>query len=201
MAARRLGLGLGLGISLDIVPWVLRRRRLRRGRRPALISIRLVVAIARLRRARACRARLGSHRRNGARSRLCSGARRAHRRSKAEPGCILARNPRVDVLDVKLIVFIMFVVNVMLIMFVVDVMLIMFVVDVMLIVFIVFVSVVALRMRARWCRVRVGWRCHPYSDTFSIELRARSGGRRGREVSMRKENAVQSVWGGGRRPS
>ena len=173
-----------LGLGLDIVPWVLRRWFLRRGRRPALISIRLVVAIARLRRARACRARLGSHRRNGARSRLCSGVRRAQRRSKAEPGCILARNPRVDVLDVKLIVFIMFVVNVMLIMFVVDV---------MLIVFIVFVSVVALRMRARWCRVRVGWRCHPYSDTFSIELRARSGGRRGREVNMRKEKAVQSV--------
>ena len=97
---------------------------------------------------------------------------------------VLARNLRVDVLDVVLIVFIMFVV---------DVMLIMFVADVMLIVFIVFVSVVALRMRARWCRVRVGRRCHPYSDTFSIELRARSGGRRGREVSMRKENAVQSV--------
>ena len=105
-----------------------------------------------------------------------------------------------DVVDVKLIAFIAFVVDVVPIVDVV-VVLVVLIVLIVLIVFLMFVSVVALRMRPRWCRVRVGWRCHPYSDTFSIELRARSGGRRGREVSMRKENAVQSVWGGGRRPS
>ena len=89
---------------------------------------------------------------------------------------------------------------------VLDVKLIMFVVDVvfiMLIVFLMFVSVVfiALRMRARWCRVHVGWRCHPYPDTFSIELwgaKRWAEGERG-EHAKGKCSAVHV--GGERRPS